>query len=367
METDTFADHRRGLRNDDQLERLAAWLHGNLFPEWSGLRFGEVNRTSGGVSYETWILDVEDPGEQLRRGKLVLRREPLRGPVEPYDVGAEAAVVDGLAGSDVPVPRLLAICDDANVIDRRFSVLEFIAGDVPDYRTIASRSDWIDPQGRAQMASEFMRVLAAIQRVDPASLPPVAARPVPGSERERLHGLIDEMLASAALRTEAWVPLPAFRDAARWCKEHALDGPPEQMVIVHGDYKVGNFIWREGQIVAQLDWEGAALGDPLQDLGYACHPAMREQQPALMAMLAPIDELVGYYERFSGRTVHLGRLHYYVIYAMLFHTWTLMVGLPSIVEWDGDMRMATGYAKLHQVTRLLVDEIDAYEGGRGVL
>jgi hypothetical protein len=86
-----------------------------------------------------------------------------------------------------------------------------------------------------------------------------------------------------------------------------------------------------------------------------------------MAMLAPIDELLALYEGFTGRSVDRRRLHYYVIYALLFHTWTLMIGLPSIVEWDGDLRMATGYAKLNQVTRLVVAQIEAYEEGRGVL
>lgn len=359
---------RRGLRNEDQLVRLAAWLHRELLPGWRSVEFSSLTRTSGGVSYETWILDVHDPGAPgENRERLVLRREPLRGPVEPYDVTDEAAVIAGLAGTGVPVPRVLAICFDDAVADRRFSVLEYIDGEVPDYRTITARPDWIDERRRRGMAGEFVRVLTELQRVDPQRLPPVAAAPVPRSERERLHGEIDAMLESAGRRMATWVPHPIFRDVARWCKEHAPDGAPEDMVVVHGDYKVGNFIWRDGRIVAQLDWEGAMLGDPLQDLGYACHPAMREAHPELMAMLAPLDELIALYEQFSGRSVDRRRLHYYVIYALLFHTWTLMVGLPSIVEWDGDLRMATGYAKLNQVTRLVADQITAYEEGRGVL
>jgi hypothetical protein len=86
-----------------------------------------------------------------------------------------------------------------------------------------------------------------------------------------------------------------------------------------------------------------------------------------MAMLAPFEDFVGCYEELTGRRVDRRRLNFYVIYALLFHTWTLMLGLPSIAEWDGDMRMATGYKKLPQVTRLLAAQIEAYEDGRGVL
>lgn len=367
MQATTGADRR--LRDERLLARLAAWLRRELLPAWDGVRFRSLERTSGGVSYETWILDADDPAApEERTARLVLRREPLRGPLEPYDVLKEAATYRGLAGTGVPVPAVLAVCEDPQVLGRPFAVMEFVPGDVPDYRTITQRADWQDAHGRRSMATELVRVLAEVQRVDWRSFPRLAeAHGDPGSERERLHGLIDSMVAAAEHRMQTWVTLPVFRDAALWCRTHAPEGDPADMVLVHGDYKIGNFIWRDERIRAVLDWEGAMVGDPLQDLGYACHPAMREQRPDLMAMLAPLDEMVGLYEDFTGRAVDRQRLHYYVIYAMFFHTWTLLTGLPSIVEWDGDMRMATAYSKLNQVTRMLVDEIEAYEDGRGVL
>jgi aminoglycoside phosphotransferase (APT) family kinase protein len=350
------------------LQRLAGWIHANVLTEWGGVRLANFERTSGGVSYETWVCDAEDPSAPPGGGvRLVVRREPLRGPLEPYDIAHEAAILRGLAGTGVPVPALLGHCADPEVAGRPFTVLEHVAGEVPDYRTIMERPDWQDEAGRAHMADEFVRVLAELQGVDRARPGFGSALAAPPSERARLHDEIDGMVEVATRRTEGWAPHPIFGHAARWCREHAPDGPPEDMVIVHGDYKVGNFIWRDGRIVALLDWEGATVGDPLQDLGYACHPAMREARPELMAMLAPLDAMVGRFERFTGRAVDPVRLHYYVIHALLFHTWTLLVGIPSIVESDGDMRMATAYSKLNQVTRLLAAQIDAYEEGRGVL
>lgn len=359
----------RSIRDDPGLlGRLAAWLNENVLPDWRGVRFRGLERTSGGVSYETWLVDAEDPVESSRESvRLVLRREPLCGPIEPYDIKHEATVLRGLGGTGVPVPALLGHCADDTIAGRPFTVLEHIPGDVPDYRTIMARADWQDEAGRAHMADEFVRVLAELQRVDWTRPDLASALPAPPSERDRLHGTIDDMIESGTRRMEGWVPHPIFGHTARWCKEHAPDGPPADMVVVHGDYKVGNFIWRDGRIAALLDWEGSTVGDPLQDLGYACHPAMREAHPELMAMLAPLDEIVERYERFTGRLVDRGRLHFYVIYALLFHTWTLLMGIPNIVERDGDLRMATAYSKLNQVTRLLTEQIDAHEDGRGVL
>jgi aminoglycoside phosphotransferase (APT) family kinase protein len=350
------------------LDRLTTWLHDHVRPDWRGVRLVGLTRVSGGVSNETWLLDVQDQAApDAAPTRLVLRREPLRGPFEPYDIGHEARMISGLADTGVPVPPLLGHCSDPAVAGRPFIVLGYIAGEIPDYRNIAQRPEWHDLRRRAQMTDEFVRVLAELQRVDWTRPALAGALSAPATERERLHGLIDEMVDSARQRTAEWVPLPIFGDAAAWCRRHAPDGDRAEMVIVHADYRVGNFIWQDDRIIALLDWEGAIVGDPMQDLGYACHPAQREAHPELMAMLSPLDQLVARYEHHTGRTVDLRRLHYYVIYSLLFHTWTLLVGLPSVVEWGGDMRMATAYPKLNQVTRLLAAEIEAYEDGRGVL
>ena len=37
-------------------------------------------------------------------------------------------------------------------------------------------------------------------------------------------------------------------------------------MLLHGDFWPGNILWRYGQLVAVIDWEDAALGDPLADV-----------------------------------------------------------------------------------------------------
>jgi aminoglycoside phosphotransferase (APT) family kinase protein len=59
------------------------------------------------------------------------------------------------------------------------------------------------------------------------------------------------------------VPETAIRAAveANW--------PPPQAsepVVLHGDYWPGNVLWRDGRLVAVIDWEEAAFGDPMADL-----------------------------------------------------------------------------------------------------
>ena len=40
-------------------------------------------------------------------------------------------------------------------------------------------------------------------------------------------------------------------------------------VLLHGDFWPGNLLWKEGGLVAVIDWEDAALGDPLADVANA--------------------------------------------------------------------------------------------------
>jgi aminoglycoside phosphotransferase (APT) family kinase protein len=45
--------------------------------------------------------------------------------------------------------------------------------------------------------------------------------------------------------------------------------PRNRPVLLHGDFWPGNMLWRDEQLVAVLDWEDAALGDPLADVANA--------------------------------------------------------------------------------------------------
>jgi len=44
------------------------------------------------------------------------------------------------------------------------------------------------------------------------------------------------------------------------------DGPAQHEILFHGDFWPGNTLWRAGRLVALIDWEDAAVGDPLADL-----------------------------------------------------------------------------------------------------
>ena len=136
--------------------RLADWLAREL--PGSG-RISAIDLIAGGRSNLTYGITL-DGGR-----RIVLRRPPL-GHVLPtaHDMGREYRVLTALgAGTEVPVPRTLAFCDDEDVIGARFYLMDYVEGRV--LRTREDAEDLTAEQTRG-LSEALARALAAIHTVD---------------------------------------------------------------------------------------------------------------------------------------------------------------------------------------------------------
>ena len=74
-------------------------------------------------------------------------------------------------------------------------------------------------------------------------------------------------------------PNPVAHAAIRWLRRNSPP-PAQKLSLVHGDYRMGNFLYSPGgDLIAVLDWEMAHVGDPLEDLAWSMDPAMGVQVP----------------------------------------------------------------------------------------
>ncbi len=244
----------------------------------------------------------------------VLRRPPL-GHVLPtaHDMVREYRVMSALAGTDVPVPVTVALCEDTAVNDAPFYVMEWVEGII--YRDSASLAG-LSASDAARASEALVDVLAAIHAVD--------YRAVGLSEFGRPDGFLERQVRRWG---EQWErsktrELPAVDELARRLRNALpVSGPP---AIVHGDYRLDNTMMSAtdpGTIVAVLDWEMSTLGDPLADLGlfllYWGHDdaqiiatgAAIEEQAGFLGR----DEVVERYASVSGRSVD--QLDWYQVFA----------------------------------------------------
>ena len=210
---DSLADH----------DSIAALLGGRLTAS---------TRLLGGTSTQSHRLDIALDTDQL----VVVTRQFHRNENDESTGVAqrEHDVLVALHAASIPVPKPYLVADDGNVV-----VAEFVSGS-PDVGT-AELSSALD-----QMADTLVNIHAVDPTTIESLLPledPVTELPAYLPDNE-----VGRLVASAL---------------------GEVDVSPNPAVVAHGDYWPGNVLWRDGQLVAVIDWEDVCVGDPLADLACA--------------------------------------------------------------------------------------------------
>ncbi len=275
-----------------------ARLRGYLDQTLPGLVAGDLTAEliAGGRSNLTYT--VEDG-----RSRWVVRRPPLGHVLATaHDMSREVRVIRALAGTGVPVPTVVDLCEDPAVLGAPFYLMEHVPG-----RTYRSAADLraLGERHTEALSRRVVETLAELHAVDPAEvgladfgrpegfLPRQVRRwgtQLDASRSRPLRG-IDELRAGLAAR------LPAEQPAA----------------VVHGDYRLDNLLVDsdrgQDRVAAVLDWEMATLGDPLTDLGLLLvYDLVASDAPDLAdASLAPGflrgEQLLSAYAAASGRSL----------------------------------------------------------------
>lgn len=231
----------------------------------------EVRQFEGGQSNPTYRIGAADTS-------YVLRKKPpgelLRS---AHQVDREFRVITALAGSEVPVPKTYLLCEDATVIGTPFYLMEWVEGRVITDSALPSLS----PAERSLLYDDFVRVLAALHRVDPLEVG-LGGFGRPGNYYSRQISRWSRQYEAS--KTE---PIPEMDALIDWLPANVPES--DESRIVHGDYRIGNCILHpsEPRIVAVLDWELSTLGHPLGDLAYFCQAFRGEATPG--ASLVDVD------------------------------------------------------------------------------
>lgn len=257
---------------------------------------------SGGASRQTWSFDAIVNGT---RQPLILRRDPpAQGKTEreravAIDRATEFRVLRAAHDAGVRAPEPLFELTPQDGLGEAY-VMRRVVG-IAIARKLLRDAPY--EAARGKIAGQLGEILARIHATDPATLPPLPRR----EAADHIAGLRRSLDALGR-------PQPVFELALSWL-DRRKPAPLDRPVLVHGDYRTGNYLVDKTGVTTILDWELAHLGDPVEDLGWLCVKSWRFgaiDKPA--GGFGRREELWAAYERAGGGRVDPSRAHWWEVF-----------------------------------------------------
>ena len=254
----------------------------------------DASPMSGGAIQENWLLDLMvHGGSAAGPMETVLRTDAPSSIAVSRNRAEEFALLKAAQEAGVTVPEPLWLCEDPAVLGKTFYVMRRVAGTAVPHRLMKESDLGGD---RDELAGRLGMELARIHSIAPprddlAFLGTPSADPALEAVA-RYRRYLDD-LGETFLALE-W--------GLRWCEMHLPE--PQGPVLVHQDFRTGNYMVDHDGLTGILDWEFCDWGDPMSDIGWFCAACWRYSHPELEAGgIAPRGPFYHEYEAVSGRRV----------------------------------------------------------------
>jgi aminoglycoside phosphotransferase (APT) family kinase protein len=244
-----------------------------LVASWRpGVAIGDVRPLEGGKSSLTYRVDLE-PGDPI----VVKMAPPGLPPTRNRDVLRQARVQDAIAGTGrAPVAAVCFADAGAPPEVPPLYAMEYAAGE--SFEPLLDACEELPPAAivhARQLAAA--RALAGLHSIEPATV-----------------GLDGEPELTLADEVERWVRIfETVSDDLREGYGAPADAllaalpAPVPTTIVHGEYRLGNLLARDDEIVAIIDWELWTREDPRVDLSWFLSYLDADEQPSAIRATPP--------------------------------------------------------------------------------
>ena len=220
-----------------------------------------------------------------------------------YDLAREAAVYRWLADKPVRAAGFRCVSSDGRAL-----LLDFVEG-TPG------------PLDDPALAKDFMEQVNALHALEP---------PEDMAHDDLAQG--DMELWARLYREHCAEPDPLIDLGLRQLAEMA-PGPPERVVLVHGDLGPGNVLHDGRRVTGLCDWELAHVGDPMEDLAWV----------TVRAMLTPLVDIHTAFGWYDG-PVDAERVRYWQLACQVRN----LIGLGVAGAAGGDLGMGMLFSTLHR-------------------
>ena len=279
-----------------------------------GAIVSNVRRVGGGASKEQFFFTLSHGGHEEH---LLLRMDP-RSAITETDREREFILITAMNGV-VPVPQTVWVDAKGDHFPQSAAIMRVVQGVTKPSDAgvkVSGLGTWLGPRLRTTLREDFLDYLVKIHAYD------WRAKPLPGFE-------VPDGDAKQAARwsyhywRDTWTvdegsTRPVMALATQWLAANLPD--TAELVLTHGDYRTGNYLFDEGtgRITALLDWELARIGVFHEDLGWVLMQVFSTVDPDGTRRASDLferEEFITEYDARSGRTVNRETLHFYDVFS----------------------------------------------------
>jgi aminoglycoside phosphotransferase (APT) family kinase protein len=282
----------------------------------------------------------------------VLRTDAASGVAMSWGKVEEFRILEIVHRAGVTVPAPVALCSDTAVLGRPFYVMIRHPGEARARVLVRDPeiARWGPPLAR-RLAAELARLHHLAAPVEGLAFLPLPVAPAADRVAEyRAH------LAAMAVTN------PVLDLALEVLAERAPATP--RRTLIHADFRLGNILIERGELTAVLDWEFAAYGDPLEDLGWFLCRYWRFGRWRLEAGgLAPKTAFVAAYEAAAAARVEPTALLYWQLMGTVrWAVIALQQAARHYAAGEPSLELALTGAVLPQLEWDVLDLIEALDG-----
>ncbi len=280
------------------IEDLKQNLEQLLTPQFGENQISSLKMLAGGASKEAWAFDLETPTQKL---ELILRR--AGGGVMNADqisLKEEFQVLEAARDAGVTVAKPIAYF--ADVLGKEAFISAHLHGEAVG-RRVVTRPEFA--QARDSLPVGLAQELAKIHSINLERL-------------DFLPGTRDLNAAKyliARLRSEldtTLEPHPVIEFALLWLERNVPE--QTQVVVLHGDFRIGNLMISETELIGVLDWEFAHVGDPAEDLAWLLVRAWRFGNDTMrLGGIGEVKPFFEHYNALTNRNITLEQLFYWEV------------------------------------------------------
>lgn len=288
-------EQRKGEEID--LDRLLKWLNEKM-PGISGTPI--ITQFSGGASNWTYRLRFENRD-------LILRRAPLgKKAAGAHNMAREYNLQKKLKPYYPYPPQMYVLCEDEEVLGSQFYIMERLEGIIPR-KNFPKQVDW-DAETVHEICKSFWDKMIELHQVE--------YHKHGLSDLGKGDGYIERQIDGWNRRytdAKTW-NVPSGKKVMKWLESNIPD--EEFLCIVHNDFRLDNVVLdhsHPAKILGVLDWELAAIGDPLMDLGNSLAYWVQEddnwfvkslrRQPSNVPGMMNRQEIIDYYAAKAHREI----------------------------------------------------------------